>query len=163
MGADSAGVSGYQLQTRTDAKVFQRGDMVIGFTSSFRMGQLLHYAFTPPPRAQGVDLHRYMVVDFIDAVRECLRDGGYARKEDEQEQGGNFLVGYAGQLFVIEHDYQVGIMAAGYAAVGSGEQVALGTLYATRGRAPQKRILLALEAAAHFNAAVRGPFTVLST
>ena len=105
MGADSAGVSGYQLQTRTDAKVFVHDNMVIGFTSSFRMGQLLHYAFTPPPRALGVDLHHYMVVDFIDAVRECLRDGGYARKEDEQEQGGNFLVGYAGQLFVIEHDY----------------------------------------------------------
>ena len=40
-----------------DEKVFQNGDFLISFTSSFRMGQLLRYAFEPPEyRADKKDL-----------------------------------------------------------------------------------------------------------
>lgn len=161
IGADSAGVTDYDLQNRGDAKVFQLGAMVIGFTSSFRMGQLLRYGLTLPERASGIDLHQYMVLDFIGSVRACLQNGGFAQKNNEQEHGGEFLVGYAGTLFYIGADYQVGIMADGYAAVGCGDRVALGALYATHRRAPRTRITVALEAAAHFSAGVRAPFLIV--
>lgn len=38
MGADSAGVAGYDLRIRRDVKVFHAGPFLIGYTSSFRMG-----------------------------------------------------------------------------------------------------------------------------
>lgn len=163
MGGDSAGVSGWSLTVRADTKVFHNGPYLFGFTTSFRMGQLIHHAFTPPkPTAKG--LERFMSTVFIDALRACLKEGGWARKDNDREEGGTFLVGVGGQLFVVQDDYQVGQAADSYAAVGCGDQIALGALYATAGTTmpARKRIRLALEAAERFSAGVRSPFIFLS-
>lgn len=118
IGGDSAGVDGsYNLQVRSDAKVFRNGPMLIGFSSSFRMGQLLRYAFQPPERIYGTDVYAYMVTTFVDAVRTCLKQGGYARSDTGEESGGDFLVGYAGRLFRICSDYQVAEVMTGFDAV----------------------------------------------
>ena len=109
MGGDSAGVAGWDLTVRADRKVFRNGPYVMGFTSSFRMGQLLRHGFEPPsPPEQPGDLEAFMATTFIDAVRERLKAGGWAVKNLEQEQGGTFLVGVSGRLFEIGSDYQVG-------------------------------------------------------
>lgn len=162
IGGDSAGVAGLSLVVRADEKVFRNGDFLMGFTTSFRMGQLLRYKLDPPRRHPDDRVAKYMVVDFIDAVRECLKAGGWASKEKEIEQGGTFLVGYSGHLFTVQGDYQAGQPKDGFAAVGSGEDVALGALFATQGQDdPRERVLTALRAAERFNAGVRGPFHVL--
>ncbi|WP_381797272.1 hypothetical protein [Streptomyces niveus] len=163
LAGDSAGVAGYQLTIRADPKVFLNGPYAMGFTSSFRMGQLLHHAFTPP-HPEG-PLERFMVTTFCDAVRTCLKDGGYARKDAEQEQGGTFLVGIAGRLFTVDSDYQVAESADGYAAAGCGDELALGALHATAALdvKPRQRLTAALTAAAHHSAGVRGPFTYATT
>ncbi len=105
-----------------------------------------------------------MVTTFIDAVRACLKHGGWARKDSEREEGGTFLVGVRGQLFAVYDDYQVGKAADGFAAVGSGSQIALGALYATAGTGmkPKKRVEVALHAAERFSAGVRGPFVCMA-
>lgn len=157
MGADSAGVSGLSLMVRTDRKVFTNGDFIMGFTGSFRMGQLLNHAFTPPRRHADVDIEKFMATDFINAVRDCLKSGGYAEKHHESEQGGRFLVGYSGRLFVVDSDYQVGEVIYGFDSVGCGSDIALGSLYSTSGK-PLKRLRKALKAAECFSAGVRGPF-----
>ena len=162
IGGDSAGVAGLSLVVRADEKVFRNGDFLMGFTTSFRMGQLLRYSLKPPRRHPDDDIHQYMVVDFVNAVRGCLKAGGYASKEDEVESGGTFLVGYAGHLFTVNSDYQVGIPEDGFAAVGSGQDIARGALFATQGQAtPRDRVLTALRSAERFNAGVRGPFHIL--
>lgn len=161
IGGDSAGVGGYDLCVRADPKVFVNGPYLFGFTSSFRMGQLIRYALTPP-EPHG-DLYRFMVTDFVDAIRDCLKAGGFAKKNSEQEEGGYFLTGVHGRLFKVEEDYQVAEALDGYDATGCGESVALGALYATKGRmSPTRRVETALRAAERFNAGVRGPFAVLS-
>ncbi len=61
IGGDSAGVSGLGLTVRADEKVFARGPFVMGFTSSFRMGQLLRYgALDPDLRKAYDDPDRFM-------------------------------------------------------------------------------------------------------
>lgn len=70
-------------------------------------------------------------------------------------------MGYHGKLYEVGSDYQVGIPADGYAAVGCGDCFALGALHGARG-SPAARIRAALEAAAHFSAGVRGPFVIES-
>ncbi|MFH0902328.1 MAG: hypothetical protein V2A73_16980 [Pseudomonadota bacterium] len=160
IGGDSAGVSGLDLTVRADEKVFRSGPFLMGFTSSFRMGQLLRYALTPPLHDPEMDIDKYMVTVFVNAVRQCLKDGGYARKEHEVESGGTFLVGYKGRLFEINGDYQVGRPLDGYAAVGCGAQIAHGALFASAERPPEKRVLMALDAAERFSAGVRRPFMV---
>jgi ATP-dependent protease HslVU (ClpYQ) peptidase subunit len=158
LAGDSAGVSGYRLTIRSDPKVFTNGPYVFGFTTSFRMGQLLHHAFNPP-RPEG-DLDRFMATTFIDAARTCLKGGGWARKEAEQEQAGTFLVGAHGRLFTVDSDYQVAEPADHYAAVGCGDELALGALHATKhlDLRPRERLTAALSAADHHSAGVAGPY-----
>lgn len=64
----------------------------------------------------------------------------------------------------MESDYQVGQAVDGYAAVGSGDSIALGALYATAGMGmkPRRRVKLALRAAERFSAGVRAPFICLA-
>jgi len=161
IGGDSAGVAGMSLTVRADTKVFRKKGYLFGFTTSFRMGQLIRYSLKlPKPRG---DLDAFMATTFVDALRLCLKTGGWASKENEREEGGTFLVGVKGRLYAVYDDYQVGKAADGYAAVGCGDQIALGALYATAGTglSPRRRVKRALAAAERFNAGVRGPFVCL--
>ena len=158
LGGDSAGVGGYSLTVRADRKVFRNGDFVMGFTTSFRMGQLLAHALKPPKRFPDSDVYAFMVTDFINAVRDCLKSGGYAEKHNDAEQGGTFLVGYEGRLFTVYGDYQVAEHVDGFAAVGCGHEIALGAMFASKSLKPTERVRVALEAAERFSAGVRGPF-----
>ncbi|MDX0897402.1 hypothetical protein GOD90_10395 [Sinorhizobium medicae] len=162
LGGDSAGVSGYSITQRRDVKVFRNGPFIMGFTSSFRMGQLLAHAFHPPKRHADTDVYKFMVTEFVDAVRGCLKSGGYAETHNSAERGGTFLVGYEGRLFKIEGDYQVGESLLGYDACGCGDDIALGSLYSTAGQEPAQRIMTALGAASCFSAGVIAPFNVVA-
>ena len=162
IGADTAGTGGGYGQTvRSDGKVFRNGPMVMGFTSSYRMGQLLRHTLVVP-KQYDEPTDTYMVGTFMDAVRTCLKTGGYAKKDNEVESGGTFLIGYDGRLFTIGDDYQVGESAAGYDAVGCGDHLALGSLFTSTGK-PKARILTALKAAEAMSAGVRGPFEIVKT
>lgn len=162
IGGDSAGAaSTWSLVARADRKVFATAGYVLGFTDSFRMGQLLQHGMTFPPLPDAsVDLHRFMVNEFVEAVRSTLKVGGYAKTSDGRDEGGTFLVGCRGHLFRIESDFQVGESLDGYDACGGGEEVARGSLFTTRGwwDSPKQRVTAALEAAEHHNASVRPPF-----
>jgi len=160
IGADSAGMAGYGLTVRADEKVFINGDFIMGFTSSFRMGQLLRYSLKPPKYHPDIDLNEYMVTDFINAVRDCLKTGGYAKKDKDAETAGVFLVGFKGRLFKVESDYQVGVSALAYDACGCGEDIALGSMYSNSSLPPRERIQQALGAAEQFSAGVRHPFVI---
>ncbi len=167
IGADSAAASErWDLQIRADSKIFRNGDFIMGFTSSFRMGQLLAYAFEPPKRHEDRDIYAFMVTDFINSVRECFKNGGVAKRQEEVEQCGTFLVGYEGRLFKIIDDYQVAESVDGFDACGSGDLAALGALYATRqslAKEPETRIQEALKAAEKYSVGVRSPFKMIAT
>ena len=157
---DSAGVSGLSLTVRADSKVFRAGPYVMGFTTSFRMGQLLRYGEPPVPSD---DLDRFMVTTFVDHVRTTLRDGGWLTKSSEREEGGTFLVGVGGELFAIYGDFQVERTADAYMAVGCGSNLALGSLHSTRRQDPRRRLTAALNAAAYHSAGVCGPYVIEHT
>ncbi len=164
IGGDSAGVGGLSLSIRSDPKVFINGEFIFGYTSSFRMGQILEHLFSPPVPYEGENGMAYMVKRFIPGVKEALKNGGYQRHESGQDIGGTFLVGYRGQLYEVESDYQVARVAQPYDACGCGRDLILGSLHATEsfGMLPQKRITMALDAAVAFSAGVRGPYTIMS-
>lgn len=164
MGGDSAGISGWDLTVRADPKVFRNGDFLIGFTSSFRMGQVLQYDWSPPERPEHADDFTYLVRDVVKSLRAVLKDAGAARNESGEESGGAFLLAYRAHLYVIESDFQVGLPAKGYAAVGCGAQIARGSLCSTLAVAnllPEKHVQLALQAAEAHSAGVCGPFVTL--
>jgi hypothetical protein len=163
IGGDSAGLSGWLHIHRADPKVFTSGDYLIGFTTSFRMGQLIR--FTDLPKAldrQGEDLDRFMSTEFVDALRTAFKDGGFAKKDSDREEAGTFLVGVNGRLYEVDDDYQVGRSLDDYQACGCAREVAIGVLYATKRSKPEVRVRRALEAAAHHSGGVGAPFTILT-
>ncbi|GJD58678.1 hypothetical protein [Methylobacterium dankookense] len=167
IGGDSAGVdSRYALTVRADEKVFARDGVVMGFTSSFRMGQLLHYALVLPRQAEGQDDMEFMVTTFMDAVRTCLKAGGYTKVENAVEEGGTFLIGRKGRLYTIQDDFQVARASLRFDAVGCGDLIALGALWANEKsegiHTPEGRVQHALMAAEQMSAGVRGPFKIVS-
>lgn len=163
IGGDSAGVSGLDIVSRKDPKVFKVGDFLIGCTSSFRMIQLLRFSLKPPQHHDDVDTFEFMCTGFVDAIRECFKQGGYAKIDCSVEIGGFFLVGYKGRLFTIESDFQVGESNDNYSAIGCGQSFALGALSVINSDLmPELKVGKALEVAAHHSAGVRAPFTILS-
>ncbi|PFH29123.1 hypothetical protein [Burkholderia sp. JKS000303] len=160
MGADSAGVAGLTLWERADPKIYRVGPYLIGFTTSFRMGQLLGHSLKVPEQPDDVDTFAFMCTTFVDAVRKCLKEGGYAIRENEREAAGTFLCAYRGRIFRVEGDYQIGEGALNFDACGCGEEIALGSLYSTAGMDPEQRVRTALCAAQRFSAGVREPFLI---
>lgn len=161
---DSAGTGhGGRTVIRRDPKVFMLGEMALGFTDSFRMGQILRYALSLPPRAEGIEDMSYLVSQFIPAVQAAMRDAGWLRQADGRYDGGTFLLGYRGHLYSVEEDFQVAEIEGAFTAIGSGEHLALGAMEALECLEPIQRMTRALEIAAKHNAYVRAPFVFVQT
>jgi len=164
IGGDSAGVSGFDLRIRQDDKVFVKKEMIFGFTSSFRMGQILRYILSIPDHDPRKDDYDYLCTDFVDALIQCFKEKGYLEIKDNNVSGGIFLVGYKGNLYRVESDFQVGKVRQKYDACGCGENYALGALRSMEGteKNPIEIVEHALSVAEYFSAGVRAPFTVVS-
>lgn len=169
LGGDSAGTASDGSQSVfANKKVFTPVNgpfYVLGTCGSFRLAQVLKYGLRPPPPpGPNVDLERFMASDFIDSVRQCYKNAGVLTHSDDGADtghGGTFIVGYQGRLFKVEENFQVLAERRNYMAVGAGESVALGVLFATEGSDPVTRLTIAMKASAAFNAWVREPFEML--
>lgn len=163
IGGDSCGFSShdYMATPRIDCKVFEKREMLFGFTSSFRMGQIIRYSMSIP-QPEATDPMQYMVAEFIPALRSALKDGGYAKIESNQETGGCFIACHRGRIFTVYPDFQVEEVDYNYWSVGCGEKFALGALFVMKNVKPEIAIKRALEAAAEFSGGVCPPFTILS-
>lgn len=165
IGGDTLGSNGWTGQEVNHSKVFRVNSFVIGGTTSFRMLDLLEYSFSPPEPYPDEDLDRYMRTTFVNKVRSTLKDGGFNQTKDTwRDSGGTFIVGFKDRLWVVQDDYSV-LNYKPYCAVGSGYQVAMGSLFTTNGTEmkPEDRVRKALEAASKYVVSVNGPFNVLST
>jgi len=72
----------------------------------------------------------------------------------------SFLIGYSGELFWIQEDFQVAEITYDYMAIGSGCELALGSLFSTEGSI-EFRLTTALRASMEFKAGIRPPFHML--
>lgn len=163
IGGDSAGVGGYSISTRSDPKVFVSGEFAFGYTTSFRMGQLIEHEFSAPKPFEGEVGIEYMVKRFIPSIKECFKKGGYQQTENGQDSGGTFLVGWRGSLYCVFDDYQVSRTIDGIQAIGCGKDLILGSLHTSECFEidPEERIDMALDAACEFSAGVIGPYEIV--
>ena len=165
MGGDSAGTAGNMNQRiRADKKVFIKGEFIIGFCGSFRMGDLLKHTFEIPDAKDVTDPDKFMVNNFVDALRDLLEtENKKAGLTGNEKLFPSILVGFRGRLYNVESDYQCGRPEDGYDSVGSGSSVAVGAMHGSKGVSSARgRIEAALEAASRNDAAVRPPFHILS-
>ncbi len=163
LGGDSAGTDDWLNQsTRVQPKVFVIEEMALGFTHSFRMGQLLQH-MELPPHPQYIDDFAYMVTLFIPAVKKLFTEGGFNKQDMGVDQGGFFFAGYRGHLYCIQSDYQVSESADDYDSIGCGGAYACGALHTNGILSPKERIIQAIGTAEYHSAGVRGPINIVET
>jgi len=160
IGADSSAVGGLDIRIRKTPKVFRNDGIIIGYTSSFRMAQILQ--FMDIPQYDEPD-EKYMVTKFIEAIRQEFKVKGFSTIKDNEETGGSFIVGVSGYIYQIDSDYQVQEYVDDILAVGCGRQYALGAMSALNKLSPRERILRSLEISAYYSGGVCAPFGVLET
>lgn len=163
LGGDSAGIADDDIQRIDTPKVFQKQHLLIGYTWSFRMGQIIQYADKFPELFEHPDNYTYLIKHFVPFLRAEFKDAGWLRTEDSQDLGGKFLVGIRGELFVIHAHFQVLRMFDNFNAIGSGSQYALGAMRILKhntDKEPAIKVGLALAAASYFSTSVGGPFVI---
>jgi ATP-dependent protease HslVU (ClpYQ) peptidase subunit len=153
IGADKASVSGYLMQSTKLDKVFKKGEYVIGYTTSFRMGQLLQYVISLPEPPEKIDVG-FMVLEFVEAIRKGFKEYGYSKINNNEEFGGTFIIGVKDQLFEIDDDYQVNYSNDNYLSCGSGCYYALAAMEALKNLPPEKRITESIRIAGKFSTSV---------
>ncbi len=165
MAGDTMATAGYNKTYRKDQKVFRLGEMLIGFTSSYRMGQLLRYSLKLPKHSKKMSTTEYMHTVFIEEVRETLAVGGYSHVESNIERGGTFLVAYRSRIFKVSDDFQVAEAIDNYESCGCGEDFAKAAFFTLKNVSVPPRLACtsALGAATYFSAAVGGTFTIKRT
>lgn len=168
IGGDSAASNGWTVVDAMQPKVFKNGPMVMGYTTSFRFGQLLEHSLeVPTAKEHRVSDLKYLCTEFVDEVRECLKKGGYAKIDNNVEEGGSALFGYNGRLYKMDSDFQILRAPCGVFSVGSGYVAALAVLFHIvknrPGTPPQDALREALEIATDMTPGVKGPFHFLNS
>jgi ATP-dependent protease HslVU (ClpYQ) peptidase subunit len=166
MAGDSAGCAGTSIWTSTQPKVFHLGELIIGYTTSFRLGQVIEHCLSLPELpVQAEDAHAMMVKRVVPAVRQAFIDAGITKVENGVEEAGQFLVGFRERLFEVGTDFCVFEAADRFAAVGCGAELARGSLCASEELEdpPEEAMFRALRAAARFSSGVRAPFHIVSS
>lgn len=168
MGSDSAlsDPDTSALRTLVEPKVFKRGSVMIGGAMSVRILQLLRHSFVPPKRPISRDIDAYVATSFVDELRRCLEEGGALQREGNVDLlDACLLASMGGEIFCIETDFQSYRTPDLWASIGSGSEIAMGSLHSTAHTraSPEKRIRMALSAAEAYNVHVRGPFHVINS
>jgi hypothetical protein len=136
-------------------KLFRNKGYLFACTGSIRGSQVLLPEHFDPPRN---------AFDLPDAIREQFRERGcIALSSDDQTeiQLCNFMVGYEGRLYEILVDFQMNEIMS-YDSLGSGSSYAFGALHAIRNTklSPERKIKIALSAAACFDTSTSQPFVI---
>ena len=105
--------------------------------------------------------YEFMCTLFIDRVRRCLRNNGYAKINNNVEEIGEFLVGYKAVIYHIYSDCQVGMNEYKYDSCGCGGKYAKGSLATNDSKSPKAIVSKALQVAEKFSGAVRRPFRII--
>lgn len=165
MAGDLMGSNGFTGKVYPDSKVFVNGDFIIGYTSSFRMGQILEWNWNQPLRQEGICDREYMQLNVVESLRETFAAFGYGVKDGLEDIGGNFLIGYKDKLYEMQNNFSL-LSIEDYAAVGSGSyhaEAILHLLYENEEIHPFEIMETAIGTAAHFTQSVSRECTVFST
>lgn len=170
MGSDSSCNLDDSTNTINTPKVFIKDNFIFGIAGYMRLGNIIQYIFDIPENTE-YDIMQYMVRTFIPALIKCLQSNGFL---DDSEgnigiPGSCILVGYQGRVFQIDSNFQIFESTNEYHAIGSGAQIALGSLYALMTPYSQNYhsdklytyIDVSLNAASKFSASVNQPFKIL--
>lgn len=156
MGGDSAVSCGDDVTQCREPKVRRWGSVLVGVAGSGKACQVALSARWP--RYDGTDPFDWIVAVLLPAMRDEGREAhGHGSLKDLM-----LLIGVDGKLFRFRDETVWSDCSHDYAAIGVGEDVALGSLAETRALAPRVRIRRALKAASEHVSGVLPPWRMVS-
>ena len=164
IGGDSAAIA-IETGSKTiisGEKVFVKDEYIIGYSGSYRMGKVLQYNIEypkVPAWALGAEkLDEFIHLHLVPSIKKQVAE----MELDEVTRDAECLIGIRGKIFEFTTQDWFAIHSNdGYAACGSGGDVALGSLYSTSDlEDPKQRLMMALEASSKHNAYVCSPFYI---
>lgn len=159
-GADSAASNNDTIDIIDRSKIVSKPGILIGYCGSFRVGQILEYQID---YSTLINKERWLFTDFVEQLREEFEERG-VKIHDEHGEGiasaSDLLIGFNKKLYYLQSDYSIIRSKRKYMAIGSGDHLALGALFALEGLVadPQKRLRIALRAASEWSPGVAPPF-----
>jgi ATP-dependent protease HslVU (ClpYQ) peptidase subunit len=165
LGGDGLQLRGDRKNTK-ETKVHQRGEFLIGGAGLSGEIDLLLYSTDYIIPKEGQNTKEFFYNDFIPEYKRVLREHGRLTIIDNtEEMESQFLIGFRGELIVITQSFAVVIdnHQDNYTAIGSGEDYALGALFATNNSdaTAKDKISIALAATSHHNVTVDSPFEIV--
>lgn len=165
LGGDSAATGGDGSQMLiADSKVFVVSDIAFGICGSPKLFDPLKFTkFTKQKR--GLDVREFLATSLIPEIKSAFKKAGCITQHPEHGEvfEGAILFGTDGKLFRMECNFQLITDKHMFDSVGSGANIAIGSLHATTNDSnSQRRIMTALKASSIANAGVRPPFKIVS-
>lgn len=169
IGSDSALSDSWTISSLSaQEKIFENHDMIFGVCGSMRVAQLMkHGLILPEHNTENQTDMQYLVIEFIDELRNFLKKKGTLYSSDDKIQylpESALIVGYKNRLYVVDEDFQVSRTVGGFCCEGSGREVATGAMQILKDRndmTPEEKITKALEASAIHTCFVQGPFHII--
>lgn len=122
LGGDIQGTGGNNKVVHTQPKVFHKKDLVFGYTTSYRFGQILeHNLVNPVIPEKDEEIYKWLVTVLVPDIKTILKSNDYS-------EGGNCLIGIRGQLWDMQNDFSVLRSVRGFGSVGSGYEYAMGSI-----------------------------------
>jgi len=163
---DRMGSNGWTKIRSNTPKIFKKDSFLFGYTSTFRMGQILEHELIIPKRKVDQTLENYVYTDLIYKIRTCFKDNGYGCKPTDavSEKAGNFIFILEGRIFEVQNDFSV-LEHEEFCSIGSGEahaHAALEVLKSLKRYSPKEKLKKAMSIVAKFVVSVTEECDVLS-
>ena len=157
IGGERAASDGSTLLSLNRPKVKRCGEYLIGFAGSLGIGELAHFIDLPPI---GKNIEKTLRTSFIKSLKDAIELYGNASHLEDNST--DWLIGVNGRLFEISSE-DWSVCEFSESAIGSGNNIALGSLYTTRNWQDQeKRIKVSLQAAVEISPSCSGPIDIYS-
>jgi len=167
MGADTMLSACSDAVNSRHEKIFNSGSYLVGHTGSPRANQIIRYVHKFPryTKRWSDDTTGFMCSKVVPGLMAALIEHGYAKNDcGHFEMEDIFMMMFAGKIYSIWADFQVFEPTTNFFAVGSGAQIALGSMMASAdmGLDAEERILLAVESSIEYSTNVGGECMLLS-
>lgn len=140
-------------------KIWKHSDAVaFGVAGAISSVQQVRYGLRVPRRAAGEDGLRWCITKLVPALKRAMRE---EPRDGEGQFDFEMIVAVDGRAFLVDPGLAVLPASRGYTAIGSGRDIALGSLFATKTHPPKSRVCRAVEAACAHNNACALPLEVL--
>jgi hypothetical protein len=153
IGGDRSASDDVSIVSMKTPKVYIRDEWIYGYAGTIGIGQLMNYIDLPSPEG---DIEKLIRLDICEKLKSII--DSHARDVENEDTG--FLIGAKGRLFEFNiSDW--GVIEIDQTSIGSGSQIALGSLYTSIDNNPIDRIGLAIGSAITYSPSCQGPIDIL--